>query len=83
MQRASNGLLPVSVQTAVDSGLRTTPCRRSLAHASNCARSANPILLRVAFDAGHGLGSTRSQIDNERAGTFAFTLRRAGRMSVP
>ena len=45
-------------------------------------RSANPILLRVDFDAGHGLGSTRSQIDDERADEFAFVLWRAGRKSV-
>ena len=42
-------------------------------------RGPNPILLRVNFDAGHGLGSTRSQIDDERADEFAFTLWRAGR----
>jgi prolyl oligopeptidase len=45
-------------------------------------RSANPILLRVGFDEGHGLGSTRSQIDDERADEFAFVLWRAGRRSV-
>lgn len=42
----------------------------------------NPVLLRVSFDAGHGLGSTRSQVDDERADEFAFTLWRAGRRSV-
>jgi prolyl oligopeptidase len=42
-------------------------------------RGPNPILLRVNFDAGHGLGSTRSQIDDERADEFAFVLWRAGR----
>ena len=45
-------------------------------------RSRKPILLRVSFDAGHGLGSTRSQIDDERADEFAFVLWRAGRKSV-
>jgi prolyl oligopeptidase len=45
-------------------------------------RSSNPVLLRVNFDAGHGLGSTRSQIDDERADEFAFVLWRAGRKSV-
>jgi len=45
-------------------------------------RSPNPILLRVEFDAGHGLGSTRGQIDDERADEFAFVLWRAGRKSV-
>jgi prolyl oligopeptidase len=41
-------------------------------------RGPNPVLLRVGFDAGHGLGSTRSQIDDERADEFAFVLWRAG-----
>jgi prolyl oligopeptidase len=45
-------------------------------------RSGKPILLRVSFDAGHGLGSTRSQIDDERADEFAFVLWQAGRKSV-
>jgi prolyl oligopeptidase len=36
----------------------------------------------VTFDAGHGLGSTRGQIDDERADEFAFVLWRAGRTSV-
>jgi prolyl oligopeptidase len=44
--------------------------------------SGRPVLLRVNFDAGHGLGSTRSQIDDERADEFAFVLWRAGRKSV-
>jgi prolyl oligopeptidase len=44
--------------------------------------SANPILLRVSFDAGHGMGSTRSQFDEERTDEFAFVLWRAGRRTV-
>ncbi len=38
----------------------------------------NPVLLRVDFDAGHGLGSTREQVDDERADEFAFVLWRSG-----
>ncbi len=38
-----------------------------------------PFALRVAFDAGHGLGSTRAQADAEWADIFAFVLWRAGR----
>jgi prolyl oligopeptidase len=34
--------------------------------------SGKPILLRVDFDAGHGIGSTRAQQDREAADTFAF-----------
>lgn len=35
---------------------------------------ARPILLRVDFDAGHGMGSTRAQQDAEAADTYAFIL---------
>ncbi len=40
--------------------------------------SGGPFLLRVDFEAGHGLGSTRSQLDAEWADVFAFVLWRAG-----
>jgi prolyl oligopeptidase len=40
--------------------------------------SGKPILLRVDFDAGHGIGSTRSQQDREAADTYAFLLWRTG-----
>ena len=36
--------------------------------------SGKPILLRVDFDAGHGVGSTRAQQDREAADTYAFLL---------
>ena len=36
--------------------------------------SGKPILLRVDFDAGHGIGSTRAQQDREAADTYAFLL---------
>jgi prolyl oligopeptidase len=37
--------------------------------------SGRPVLLRVDFDAGHGIGSTRAQQDREAADTYAFLLR--------
>jgi prolyl oligopeptidase len=40
--------------------------------------SHKPILLRVDFDAGHGIGSTRSQQDREAADTYAFLLWQTG-----
>lgn len=40
--------------------------------------SGNPILLRVDFDAGHGIGSTRAQQDREALDTYAFLLWRTG-----
>jgi prolyl oligopeptidase len=36
--------------------------------------SGKPILLRVDYDAGHGMGSTRAQQDREAADTYAFLL---------
>ena len=38
------------------------------------SNSGKPILLRVDYDAGHGIGSTRSQQDREAADTYAFLL---------
>jgi prolyl oligopeptidase len=40
--------------------------------------SGKPVLLRVDYDAGHGLGSTRAQRDREWADLFAFALWQAG-----
>lgn len=36
--------------------------------------SGKPVLLRVDFDAGHGIGSTRAQQDREAADVYAFLL---------
>ncbi len=38
------------------------------------SNSGKPILMRVDYDAGHGIGSTRSQQDREAADTYAFLL---------
>jgi len=40
--------------------------------------SGKPVILRVETDAGHGLGSTRSQRDVESADTYAFILAETG-----
>jgi prolyl oligopeptidase len=40
--------------------------------------SHKPILMRVDFDAGHGIGSTRAQQDREAADTYAFLLWQTG-----
>ena len=40
--------------------------------------SGKPILLRVDYDAGHGIGSTRGQQDREAVDTYAFLLWRTG-----
>ena len=43
--------------------------------------SKRPVLFRVEFDAGHGIGSTRQQTDDERADEFAFLLWQFGEPS--
>ena len=48
------------------------------ARLSHATSSKRPILLRVTFDAGHGIGSTRTQQDELVADTYAFALWRAG-----
>jgi prolyl oligopeptidase len=44
------------------------------AHLQAKSASGKPVLLRVDFNAGHGLGSTRAQRDAEIADMFAFIL---------
>jgi prolyl oligopeptidase len=38
-----------------------------------------PVLLRIDYDAGHGIGSTKKQAYEERADTFSFLFWQAGR----
>lgn len=40
--------------------------------------SGKPVLLRVEFEAGHGIGSTRTQSDEEYADAFAFIFWQSG-----
>lgn len=44
------------------------------ARLQKASASGKPVLLRVDFQAGHGIGSTRTQRDEEFADTFAFAL---------
>jgi prolyl oligopeptidase len=46
--------------------------------ASRRASDRHPVLLRVEFNAGHGVGSTREQRDAERADEYSFVLWRSG-----
>jgi prolyl oligopeptidase len=48
------------------------------AHLQAATSSGKPILMRVDYDAGHGIGSTRGQQDREAADTFAFLLWQTG-----
>ena len=40
--------------------------------------SGRPVFLRVERDAGHGIGSTRTQIEEEWADLYAFALSASG-----
>lgn len=42
------------------------------------AKAGPPVRLRVEFDAGHGMGSTKAQYDGFYTDMMAFTLRQAG-----
>jgi prolyl oligopeptidase len=44
------------------------------ARLQTASTSGKPILLRVDYDAGHGVGSTRAQQDREAADTYVFLL---------
>jgi prolyl oligopeptidase len=48
------------------------------ARLQEASASGNPVLLRVELEAGHGFGSTRTQVDAKRADEYAFVLWRAG-----
>jgi prolyl oligopeptidase len=40
--------------------------------------NSKPVLLRLDYAAGHGIGSTKSQVLDERADLFAFVLWQLG-----
>ncbi len=40
--------------------------------------SGKPVLLRLDYDAGHGIGNTKKQVLEERADMFAFLLWQMG-----
>jgi prolyl oligopeptidase len=40
--------------------------------------SGKPVLMRLDFDSGHGIGDTKTQAFDERADTFAFVLWQMG-----
>ncbi len=40
--------------------------------------SGKPVLMRLDYDAGHGIGDTKAQVLDERADTFAFVMWQTG-----
>ena len=45
--------------------------------------SGKPVILRVTFDAGHGMGSTRAQQDAEATDTYSFILQHTQAAPAP
>jgi prolyl oligopeptidase len=48
------------------------------ARLQSATSSGKPVLLRIEFDAGHGIGSTRAQMDAEQADALSFLLWQMG-----
>lgn len=67
---------PAVLLTAGMTDSRVSPweAAKMTARLQRATASSNPVLLRVGFDEGHGLGSTRSQLDSEAADVYAFVL---------
>jgi len=71
------GRYPAALLTTGVTDPRVAPFHvaKMAARLQAATKSGKPILLRVDFDAGHGMGSTRAQQDEEAADTYAFLLR--------
>jgi prolyl oligopeptidase len=59
----------------IDSRVSPWDAAKMAARLQRATASLHPVLLRVAFDEGHGLGSTKSQLDSEAADVYSFVLR--------
>jgi prolyl oligopeptidase len=80
-QHVSNGTkYPAVLLTTGMTDPRVDPweAAKMTARLQKATKSGKPVLLRVEFHAGHGIGSTRSQRDEEFGDIFAFILWQAG-----
>jgi len=73
---STNTRYPAVLLTAGTNDPRVPPWQpaKMTARLQAASNSGKPVILRVEFDAGHGLGSTRSQVREELADTYAFLL---------
>jgi prolyl oligopeptidase len=71
---------PAVLLTAGMTDSRVSPweAAKMAARLQKATGSSNPVLLRVAFDEGHGVGSTKLQLDGEATDVYAFVLWRTG-----
>ncbi len=80
-QHVKNGVAyPAVLLTTGVTDSRVAPFHvaKMTARLQKASSSGKPILLRVDYDAGHGIGSTRGQQDREAVDTYAFLLWRTG-----
>ena len=71
---------PAAVLTTGLTDPRVNPwnATKMAARLQAASTSGRPVLLRVDYQAGHGIGSTRAQRDAETADVYAFALWQAG-----
>ena len=74
------GKYPAVVLTTGLTDPRVNPwhAAKMAARLQAASSSGKPVLLRVDYQAGHGIGSTRTQSDAETADVYAFALWQAG-----
>jgi prolyl oligopeptidase len=58
----------------------TKTAARLLAAQATAKGEKKPVLLRLDYDSGHGIGSTKTQALDERADIFAFLLWQMGKV---
>jgi prolyl oligopeptidase len=88
MLRAIDAYHSVKARTAYPAVLLTTgitdprvspwQVTKMAARLQAASSSGKPVLLRVDYGAGHGIGSTKAQVEEERADRFAFLLWQLG-----
>jgi len=71
---------PAVLLTAGYNDARVDPWQpgKMAARLQQATSSGKPVLLRVDFDAGHGRGTTRAQLDEELADIYSFVLWQLG-----
>lgn len=57
---------------------QSTKMAARLQAATRSTKNAQPVLLRLDYDAGHGVGSTRTQRNSERADVYSFLFWKFG-----
>ena len=71
---------PATLLTAGMNDPRVDPWEsmKMTARLQAATRSGKPVLLRLEYEAGHGIGSTRAQRDAETADVYSFALWQLG-----